>query len=112
MEFERTRSEDLEVLKLEGRCTIEQANDLKALLIETLESGNGLMLDVERVSEIDITCLQLFCAAHRAFLKSNRKLSLNDNLPECFRRMVRQAGFSRAVSCHGESDASCLWKGR
>ncbi len=112
MEFERTRSEDLEVLKLEGRCTIEQANDLKALLVEALDSANGLVLDLERVSEADITCLQLICAAHSAFLKSNRKLSLNDNLPECIRRIVTQAGYGRAVSCHGESDASCLWKGR
>jgi anti-anti-sigma factor len=99
------------VLKLEGRCTIERVHELKGMLLEALGVHDHIILDLRDVVEVDVACLQLLCSAHRASLKSNKHLALDDNKPDVFKRVVRNAGYARTLGCHNDPMKSCMWKG-
>jgi anti-anti-sigma regulatory factor len=99
------------VLKLQGRCTIEQANELKEVLLRKIGEGEHVSVNLEQVSEIDLTLLQLLCAAHGTSLKLKKQFALDGPLPEIFVRAVRESGYCRATGCRRDTSGSCLWKG-
>ncbi len=99
------------LLKLQGRCTIEQATDLKEVLLRKIEENGHVSVNLEQVSEIDLTFLQLLCSAHGTSLKLNKGFTLDGPLPEVFIRVVREAGYCRAMGCSRDINGSCLWKG-
>jgi anti-anti-sigma factor len=111
MRFEIDQSGSTSVLKLKGRCTVEHATDLRAVLIDTLTSREQLVVTLEEVDALDLSCLQLLCSAHRTSLDRNGSFILGGTVPEAFRRIVDAAGYCRAVSCPHDSDTDCLWKG-
>ena len=50
-------------MRLDGQITLTTATELQKLLIEWLDSGKNLELDLERADEIDVAILQLLWAA-------------------------------------------------
>lgn len=99
------------VLKFEGRCTVERAHELKAILSESLQGHEAIVIDLEALTEVDLSCLQILCAAHRLSLRLNKRLQLGAERPEVFDRAVRTAGFARTLGCHKDPNMTCLWKG-
>jgi hypothetical protein len=104
-------SEKTHVLKLEGCWTIERANELKDILLEAFWSGDHVVLDVAELEDADLSCLQLFCSAHRTFLRLGKRLAFDEKKSENFKRVVCGAGFRRNLGCHKDPRASCLWIG-
>ena len=111
MEGEMLNSADATILKLEDRWTIERAHELKGALVAALSGNDQVIIDLEEVTEVDLSFLQLLCSAHRTSLKLNKHFALQDNQPEAFTRAVRDAGYARTLGCHGDPYKSCLWKG-
>lgn len=99
------------VLRFEGRCTIERVHELKSILSESLDRDDAVVVDVGALSEVDLSCLQILCAAHRTSLRQNKVLQLGRDRPLIFDRTVRTAGFARTLGCHKDPDKPCLWKG-
>jgi anti-anti-sigma regulatory factor len=95
------------VLILEGDMTIQRAGELKQSLIESLDKATHLIIDVEKITEVDLSCLQLFCSAHRTSLKVNKTISLGENIPAIFWDTVKKAGYCRKTPCC--DDKNCLW---
>jgi anti-anti-sigma regulatory factor len=54
------------VLELPTDLTIRSATELRAALLSALERGEPLKLDARKVNEVDVTGLQLLCAARRS----------------------------------------------
>jgi anti-anti-sigma regulatory factor len=111
MHFEREQSGSARVLKLKGRCTIEHAAELKAVLIDALHGQEDLVVSLDGVSELDLSCLQLLCSAHGTSLKRNKSFTLDGIFPEAFKQIVKDAGFLGAMSCLHDPGADCPWKG-
>jgi ABC-type transporter Mla MlaB component len=111
MDIETMHRSETRVLKLEGLCTIDHAQELKELLMTALKENAWVTADLQGVTEVDLSCLQLLCAAHRAFLAENKELAIHDKRSGAFRRLVREAGFERTLGCHNDPMKSCLWKG-
>jgi len=61
-------------LKIEGEMTIYRAAELKQTLLEALEQGAALDVDLSRVSEIDTTGVQLLLLAQH--MAEDRKQAL------------------------------------
>ncbi|MHC1744220.1 MAG: lipid asymmetry maintenance protein MlaB [Syntrophobacteraceae bacterium] len=99
------------VLRLDGRCTIERADELKSMLLESLSRDDAIVIDLENLTEVDLSCLQLLCAAHRRSLRQNKQMQLGADRPVVFDRAVRTAGFARTLGCHKDPGGTCLWKG-
>jgi len=81
------------LIRLEGEFTLASAPELKRLLLEWLESGKDLQLDLERADEIDITLLQLLCAAGHEAARAG--LGMVSRVSEAAAAAAREAGFVR-----------------
>ncbi|OGU04556.1 MAG: sulfate transporter [Geobacteraceae bacterium GWC2_58_44] len=110
------RSQDPEVpgrqiLHVAGTATIGEAFLLREALMEALEAVGDLRVDLSGVTGIDITGLQLLCAAHQSAEKSGKHFEVHDNGNEVFRKVVADAGFQRHVGCACDITSSCIWVG-
>ena len=98
-------------LRLEGSWTIERATELKHLLVEALKSDKPVIIELDGLEGLDLACLQLLCAAHRASLRLGKRLELQQEKPDILKRVMREAGFARTLGCHKDPNKSCLWIG-
>jgi anti-anti-sigma regulatory factor len=102
-------SDERKVLVLEGDLTIINAAELKRILLEAIDNSTHVELDLEHVTDIDLSCIQLFCSAHRTSLDLNRTVSIGSGHPEVIREAVKEAGFPLNKGCKLDADGSCLW---
>ena len=95
-------------LLLSGSLTIQQALPLKETLLRAVGEVNQLAVNLEHVEGMDLTALQLLCAAHRDLVKRGKKVTREGTIPEIVHRIVRESGFS---GCVGGDDDIGLWTG-
>ncbi len=94
---------------LAGDLKIPQAGPLKDTLLQALNGDKDLVLNIDQVKEVDVACLQVFCAAHRTFLQAGRQLIFNGPLPPQFLQSMKEAGFGRERGCTLNRTKTCLW---
>jgi anti-anti-sigma regulatory factor len=109
MELPMEDQKDQTTVVLTGDLKISQAGPLKDTLVQALKGGKDMALDIEQVGEVDVACLQVFCAAHRTFLQSGRRLIFNGPLPSLFQKSMEEAGFGRERGCALNRTKTCLW---
>jgi anti-anti-sigma factor len=80
---------------LEGEINIASATEFKQLLVQALTQGKGLRVDLERATELDVTALQLLCAAEREARKLGVAFTVAGRVPEEISAAVIDAGFER-----------------
>lgn len=95
-------------LSLSGDLTIRNAAEFKEAVANAMDQSKQLELNLSEVERLDLTTLQILCAAHRTLLKKGRILSVSGSIPAIFRETVQLAGFAE---CAGEKETSGLWKG-
>jgi len=104
------RSKEQSLLRLQGDLTIRSAGEVKASFIKALVESEEVAVDFDGVSEVDLTCLQLLCSAHRSATRLNKRFLFADsNRPEAFLALVEAAGFARSMGCSLDCGKSCLW---
>ncbi len=96
------------VLRLAGRLGIENANELKRVLVEALEGSRGLELDVSAVESADLACMQVLCAAHRSFVNGKRHMALGSSIPDGMCRSLRDMSIEASI-CDARYSSECLW---
>lgn len=89
------QGEGLCVLRFDGEITISHAADLKVLLVQALASGKNLRLDLQAVTDIDITTLQLLWATERETRGSGCGFVLEGPLLEEVSVTAHDAGFEK-----------------
>ena len=110
MNFEKDVSGRQGTLTLSGELTIQRAGELKDRLLEAQESVPSLLLNLEGVAEVDASCFQLLCSAHRSAVQADKGLGFTGTIPVSFRQAVKDAGYTKEVCCTAGS-GSCLWEG-
>ena len=79
---------------LEGNLTVSRAGEVAARIREGLEGAAGVVLDLEGAEEIDITLLQLVCAAFFSAQKNGKTFKIKTNA--VVEDGIKSAGFSMA----------------
>ncbi len=97
------------IVTLDGNLTVNQAEELRMLLIKTLIDADHVRVEFGSVTDVDLTCLQLLCSAHRSASRMKRRLSISGDWPALFKQAVERAGYARHTGCRMDSDNSCLW---
>ena len=77
---------------LEGAIDIASAAELKAALLEALERGKAIRVDPGRITELDITAVQLLKAAEAAAKGEGLEFARTAALPEPVIASLRAAG--------------------
>ena len=99
------------LLRLDGDITVLQAEELKEALISGLGSADKVYVDFSKVLDIDLSCLQLLCAAHRTAATMQKSFQLAEPVPGHFIRLAESAGFARHTGCRLDITKTCLWVG-
>jgi anti-anti-sigma factor len=87
--------DDLEfgcVVRLGGVIDIGLASELKETLIQALDSGREIQIELGGVTEVDVTALQLLWAADQAAHQSGARLGVCEPIPENVLESLQLAG--------------------
>ena len=98
----------LNTVNLTGNLTISRAVEILSLLNDSLESNDNVRIVLREVSNIDLSCLQLLCSAHRTAAAAGKELTLKTPLPDIFLQLIRQTGFNRQKGCVLSPNTNCL----
>ncbi len=100
------------VLALDGELTLEHADELRSVFIKALiNNAAQVVLNLEKATRVDFSCLQLLCSVHRTSTRLNKGISFSGILPDILKRAVAKAGFARCIGCDLDRQESCLWVG-
>jgi anti-anti-sigma regulatory factor len=102
-------SSDKGTIHLEGDLTLPNAADLKNILIKALINADAVTIRFGAVQDLDLSCLQLLCSAHRSAVRLKKKIQFEGSLPKILEETADAAGYSRLKGCQLDSEKSCLW---
>jgi ABC-type transporter Mla MlaB component len=110
MTFKRDDLQKAGSLIADGSLTVQQAGEFKDALTKALNEVDRLEINLNKVIEVDLTCLQILCATHRACIKTNKTLKISHQQTEALQKAVKDAGYERHRGCKdiGENN-QCLW---
>ena len=100
---------DARILTVKGEMTIQNASEIRSALLEAFADVEVLSLDMAEVTEIDLTGLQLLCAAHRTATTDKKSFCISGTDNETVKSMIRDAGFDRHTGCVHDIDKTCIW---
>lgn len=95
-------------VQVRGALSIPVAGEVHAALVASFARAAQVLLDLEGVEEIDLTGLQLVCAAHRSSRNSGKTFLVKGNQREPIALAASRAGFVRRTGCMNDTD-TCFW---
>ncbi len=101
---------DKSILALSGDLTVLHAHEIKKQIEDTLNISNGLILDLSDAKDIDITFLQILCAAHKSAVNNNKSIEIDKDSFRLIEKSLYRTGFIRQMGCLRENKNDCLFK--
>lgn len=98
-------------LKISGGALIGDAARLKDALLAALHDADRIVVDLARMEEIDLTALQLLCAAHQSAESAGKVFQVQAAGNNIYHEVVSHAGLHRHVGCARDNSSSCIWVG-
>jgi anti-anti-sigma factor len=95
LKMDQTRQEG--ILTIGGSLTIYRSTELKNTLATALQTSDIVRVNLDKVTEIDLACLQVLISAHKTSLKRNKKLIFSSNYTDILKKSFRVAGFVHLV---------------
>lgn len=89
-------------INLEGKLTIVYVQEMKLILIEVLNNGNCLELNVADLEEIDISGLQLLISFAREASLMGKEFLFTGVFTEKFREDLNSISFLQGEMVNGE----------
>ncbi|MEN8258115.1 MAG: STAS domain-containing protein [Thermodesulfobacteriota bacterium] len=91
-------------LLLVGSLTIEQAEDLKALLLQALHDTESLTIDLAQITRADLSCLQLLNSISTNYQGLNKALTWQGKDSQVIKQVMAEAGYSCLGTCSLDHD--------
>ncbi|OGW42342.1 MAG: hypothetical protein A2010_08605 [Nitrospirae bacterium GWD2_57_9] len=107
-----TQSGNRGLVTLDGEVTLPHAEDLRRALIKALIDTDDISIALDGMQDVDLSCLQLLCSAHRSAARLKKRIYFAGDPPQLFKDMMTAAGFTRSTGCKLDCDKSCLWVGK
>jgi hypothetical protein len=97
------------VVTLEGDLTNEHSGEVKSVFVDALKDADDIMVVFGKISAINLSCLQLFCAVHRSAVRNHKHVCFEGSLPQIVMLTADAAGFLQLKGCKVDCGKSCLW---
>lgn len=81
-------------IELNGACTVERGEELKQLLLQSLEKEAKIEIDFQGITDADLSFFLLLHAAQKSARELGKELILLPNLPENLAQRALWTGFS------------------
>jgi len=95
---------------LSGDLTLIQAADLRERLQGELANSNAIEVVFSEVGSVDLSLIQILCAAHRSARKAGKMMSLPAALPDTLVRLIDEGGFYGHIGCALDGRVACVWE--
>jgi ABC-type transporter Mla MlaB component len=102
-------SQNGKTLTLDGELCIQNADEFRTILMQSLGSADTITINSASVTEIDLSCLQLLCAVHRTAMNQNKRVSLDRKWSELCAGVIENSGYARHAGCSLDKDHGCMW---
>ena len=100
------------IVEASESLTVEEADHLYERLRDALEDKyKSVVIDLSGTTDMDVSCLQVLCAAHKSAARMNKDISLS-MVPALVEQAVAAAGFHKHEVCEPDLNATCLWTSR
>jgi len=109
--MEVTTREGKAFLSPNGELTVAGADGFKDALVKSLEKADTIEINLNEVTTIDLSCLQLLCSAHRSAVKEGKVLTVKVPASPVFFEARKSAGFMYSKPCRFVTTEDCLWVG-
>lgn len=103
------QNDNISTLHLAGTVSLEEAEELRATLVNIFNASEDIEIDTSAIEETDISLPQLLCAAHKASVKKRKSLTIKGGLNEPVMSVVRKAGLIPHHGCGDEYGRTCLF---
>jgi ABC-type transporter Mla MlaB component len=108
--IKRERNGNKETITVSGDLTVSHAREMRALLLEAIQSAGEIAVILDHITEVDVTFPQLLCSAHRTAAAMQKRLSVNGVSEMPLSGLLQNQGFYRQVGCSEASGIECLWR--
>jgi anti-anti-sigma regulatory factor len=99
------------VVSIRGSMTIQHGAEIRTALLEALGPAENLLLDLAKVTEIDLIGLQFICSTHRSAIAGNKHFSVMKSGNEVIKEAMRGAGFDLFTGCLQAAEHTCIFAG-
>ena len=111
MDLKMEKTGNTFTVKMGGPLTIEHAAKLKTFISNMPGEAQEILLDLDGVTDLDLSCIQLLCSANLSFDKTSKRLIWKSAQTEVITHALSEAGYTREMVCHEKPCNNCLWKG-
>ena len=106
MHLSMKKEDKNQLLEISGSLTVAWCAHLKKELQKSLKKGQNLQLEIKNVAEVDLSFIQVLCAAIKTFRNENKELVVKLPVPDLVAENIRLAGLNNHGSCQA---GDCLW---
>jgi len=110
MKFKMDNSNNSGKIIFDEPLTIENATDIKAILLEAFEKVNHVNINFKSLPDIDLTGLQLICSAHQTFINAKKAFNLDLNNTSAIVSKAKKIGLIRQQGCCQNTSHNCIWE--
>jgi len=103
------RSKDARTIDFEGNLTVQNIEEVKRTLENSLAKAGDVTLRFGAVTDIDLTGLQLICSVHRTAARGKRRIQIETPVPKAVSDAAESAGFLRLNGCKQDPEKTCFW---
>jgi anti-anti-sigma regulatory factor len=108
MPVTRTQHGTSWALTIEGALTLPYINEIRDTLLGTMRQADDIVIDMHAVTDLDVSGLQVMCAAHKSAVSLGKRLALA-GAPPGVTEAAGRAGYARRSSCINGAEDRCLW---
>lgn len=90
-----TKAKGKSILKLKGKLTVENAVEIKDVLLKATQANVHLELKLEDIADVDLTFLQLLSSVHKHLSERKGEITLSGAVPEALKQTVQEYGYCR-----------------
>lgn len=91
---------------LSGDCTVTRAEELRAMLLEALQAGGDIEIDLSGVTAIDLTFCQIIHALRLSCQARGVALAVQGALPETVSAQAQFCGFTDLAGLPGPENSA------
>ena len=95
---------------LTGSLSLRVASDIRDQLLHALNDADVVNVRLVDTADIDLSVVQIFCAAHRSAILKNKSLILQNKLPDAFVQIIKDAGLNGHIGCSAKERKGCVWQ--
>ncbi len=104
--------ENGEIIVTSGEfLTIETAAEFSRIVCEALEASKNVAIEFDPAVEIDITGVQVLCAACKSAAQGGNEFSYRGPQPRALAEIIISSGAERNAVCKHNNNSTCVWFG-